>query len=811
MICLCRAKPRLCHICDHNFRMSFLSAGAPRALTLWFLLFCLLIPPRLLAQQPSAAGPAPAGMTAAELNALADQLENDTERRRLVETLRALSAVQKSQPGQAAPSAAESKPAPASAAAAPAKPAAADPEDPGAVIVDSVVDKMRRAGTSFAALGALFSDLPALQAWLALQTENPQRRALWTDVLLKIGATLVVALSLQAAAFMAIRRPLATLEMRRPGPLWLGLIFLLLRALVAIIPTAVFAAAAYGTLALLAPNNLTRDIAQAIVLAFVAVRAVDIISQMLLAPEAVLTRLLRLDGETAAYIQVWLRRLSVVGIFGYAIVRIARRVRIPADGVDAIATIAGFIFAFLLGVLVLQNRTAVAARIRGRDAPTIAEGGASSRSNAIRLLRHRTGDIWHMLALLYIGATFAVWAFEVSGGFSLILRGTLVTIGVLAVVRGLLFAIEHGLGGLLAVRPEAQRRFPGLEARANRYLPLLLGALRLLLYAVAAFAILQAWGIDTLAWFGSTMGRNLAARVTTIVLVVVITLVLWEAMAAAIEYYLSRPGADGRPAMHSSRVRTLLPLLRRFMSIVLGLIAALIVLSELGINIAPLLAGAGVIGLAIGFGAQTLVKDVITGIFILAEETISVGDVVDLGGNSGVVEDISIRTIRLRDMDGTVHVIPFSEVSKVKNMTRGFAHAVIDANVAYQEDVDTVIATLQELAAAMQAEPEWQVKILEPLEVIGVEQIAAAGVVIRVRFKTMAGAQWGVKREFFRRMKARFDERGIVIPFAQTVFIERDRGDDEDDGEDRRRLEKPAADEAADEPPVDKRLPPKGA
>lgn len=113
-----------------------------------------------------------------------------------------------------------------------------------------------------------------------------------------------------------------------------------------------------------------------------------------------------------------------------------------------------------------------------------------------------------------------------------------------------------------------------------------------------------------------------------------------------------------------------------------------------------LLAGAGVIGLAIGFGAQTLVKDVITGIFILAEETISVGDVIDLEGNSGVVEDISIRTIRLRDMDGTVHMIPFSAVSKVKNMTRGFAHAVIDANVAYQEDVDTVIRTLQGLAGA---------------------------------------------------------------------------------------------------------------
>lgn len=753
-------------------------AVAPRrALPVLLLFGLLLVALPALAQQPAAQPSAPAAaLSPAELNTLADQLENEAERRRLIETLRALSAAQKAgQPQSPAPAAPATPPA----TPAPAKPAAApQPEDPGAAIVDSVVDQMRRAGSSFAALGALFSDLPALKTWLNLQVENPNRRALWTDVLLKLGAVLIAALVMQALAYLAIRRPLATLEMRRPGPVWLGLIFVLLRALVALVPTAVFAATAYGMLVLLAPNALTRDIAQIIVLAFVAWRAIEIAGQMLLAPDTALTRLLRLDGESGAYIQVWLRRLSAVGLFGYAAVRIARRVRIPEDGIDAIATLAGFIFALLLAILVLQNRTAVAQRIRGAEAGEH-EG---PRGNALRLLRARGADIWHVLALLYIGATFSVWAFDVSGGFQIILRGTLFTVAILVAVRALLFGAEHGFGRLFAVREDVRYRFPGLEARANRYLPVLLGGLRLLLYIIAVFAILQAWGIDTLDWLNSATGRNIVARITTIVLVIVITLVLWEATAAGIEYYLTRPGPDGQPTMRSSRVRTLLPLLRRFVSIVLGLIACLIVLSELGINIAPLLAGAGVIGLAIGFGAQTLVKDVITGIFILAEETISVGDVVDLGGNSGVVEDISIRTIRLRDMDGTVHVIPFSEVSKVKNMTRGFAHAVIDANVAYQEDVDTVIAALQELAEGMRAEPQWQVKIMEPLEIIGVEQIAAAGVIIRVRFKTLAGAQWDVKREFFRRMKVRFDERGIVIPFAQTVFIERDRDEDEEDG-----------------------------
>jgi small-conductance mechanosensitive channel len=789
------------------------SPGALRPLILALLLAMLAVVPAGAQQSaPAQSRPsAPAvGMSAAELNTLADQLENETERRRLIETLRALSAAQR---GGAQPAPAQPAPTAPAPAKAPEPAAASAEDDPGAAIVDTVVEHVQRAGSGMAALGAVFSDLPALQAWLTQQWDNPKRRALWADVLLKLGATLAVAILAQAIAFFLIRRPLAALEVRKSNPLWLAFVFLLLRIMVAIIPTAVFALAAYGTLSLLAPDNITRDIAQIIVLAFVAARAIDIASQLLLAPDAALSRSLRLDGETAAYIHVWLRRLSAVGIFGYAAVRVAQRIRIPADGVDAIATAVGFIFAFLLAVLVLQNRMAVAVRIRGTDAA--ATDTASPRGNAIRLLRHRTGDIWHVLALLYIVATFAVWAFDVSGGFALILRGTLATLGVLILVRVILFAIEHGLGGLFAVRPEAQHRFPGLEARANRYLPLLLGSLRLLLYVVATFAILQAWGIDTLGWLGSPTGRNLAGRVTTIVLVIVVTLVLWEATGACIEYYLTRPGRDGQPPMRSGRVRTLLPLLRRFVSIVLGLIAALIVLSELGINIAPLLAGAGVIGLAIGFGAQTLVKDVITGIFILAEETISVGDVIDLEGNSGVVEDISIRTIRLRDMHGTVHIIPFSAVNKVKNMTRGFAHAVIDANVAYQEDVDTVIKTLQGLAEAMRKEPEWQAKILEPLEVIGVEQIAAAGVIIRVRFKTVAGGQWSVKREFFRRMKACFDQHGIVIPMAQTVFIERDDdADDERAARKQRRLEQEAeaaakskADEASAEKPAEKPVP----
>lgn len=711
---------------------------------------------------PAEASVAP-DLRAAELEALADRLADETRRNELIATLRALAATRETvaQDGTAQPEA---------------------DGDPGAVIIDGVMAQMRRAGSAFAAFGALFSDLPALADWAQMQVDDPRRRALWSDVLLKLGVTLFSALLLQALAHLLIRRPLAALRLAgngqtqtptpaSPPTLWLQIFFTLLRALISLIPIAVFAGAAYGILALLAPNALTRDLAQIVVLAFVAVYALGILGDVLLAHG---TAPLRLDEESATYARLWLRRLAILASVGYVVVQVAARVRVPPDAVDTIAKLAAFAFAALLAVLVLQLRQPVASWIRGSLPPSDV-APATPRSRPWHVLRQRIGDVWHVLALLYIVATYGVWAFEVDGGFRLILRGTLLTVILLAGARLLQFTIEKGFARLFAISQETRQRFPGLEERANRYLPLLLGTIRVLLYAVATIMILQAWGIDSLAWIASETGRGVVARVITILLVVLVTVALWEAVAAGIEYYLTG-GAAGQPTARSARARTLLPLLRRTVSIVLGLIAGLIVLSELGINIAPLLAGAGVIGLAIGFGAQTLVKDVITGIFILTEDTIAVGDIVDLGGNGGVVEDISIRTIRLRDTEGIVHVIPFSEVTKIKNMTRGYAQALFDLGISYRENVDEVIEVIKALAAEFRAEPEWNARILDDLEMWGVDQLADSAVVLRFRIKTLPAQQWNVKREFSKRLKQRFDELGIEIPFPhRTIYFGADK------------------------------------
>jgi small-conductance mechanosensitive channel len=216
-----------------------------------------------------------------------------------------------------------------------------------------------------------------------------------------------------------------------------------------------------------------------------------------------------------------------------------------------------------------------------------------------------------------------------------------------------------------------------------------------------------------------------------------------------------------------------MPMLRTTLLVAIVLVSALTILSEIGVNVAPLLAGAGVIGIAVGFGSQKLVQDVITGAFLLFEDAIAVGDVVALGGQSGVVEQLSIRSIRLRALDGSIHIIPFSAVTTVTNMTRDYGYAVFDISVSYATDSDRVAQVLRDIGKEMREEDRWAAVIREPLEVMGVEKLAEATVVVRARFKTDPGSRWAVNREFLRRVKQRFDAEGIdTMPSARRVMVE---------------------------------------
>jgi small conductance mechanosensitive channel len=219
-------------------------------------------------------------------------------------------------------------------------------------------------------------------------------------------------------------------------------------------------------------------------------------------------------------------------------------------------------------------------------------------------------------------------------------------------------------------------------------------------------------------------------------------------------------------------IETLVRVLRYTLSIVVFLAALMMVLNELGISIAPILGAAGVVGVAVGFGAQSLIKDYFNGFFLLFESQVRVGDVVEIAGKSGLVEEISLRRTRLRGYDGNVHFIANGLITTVTNMSTGFAYAVMDVGIAYREDVDRAIGLLREVGRELRADPDHARRILEDLDVAGVESLADSAVVLRCRMKVLALEQWTVRREMLKRIKARFDREGVEIPFPhRTVYF----------------------------------------
>lgn len=232
-----------------------------------------------------------------------------------------------------------------------------------------------------------------------------------------------------------------------------------------------------------------------------------------------------------------------------------------------------------------------------------------------------------------------------------------------------------------------------------------------------------------------------------------------------------RIAAGGKADLeHSKRMETLARLLEATARVVILLAAFLMVLKEIGINIGPLLAGAGIVGLAVGFGAQSLVKDIISGFFILLENHMNVGDVVRIAGEAGLVESINLRVTVLRDLEGNVHVVPNGEISVVTNMTREWSRAVLVIGVAYKEDVDEVIGVLKEVGEELRADEDFGPKILEPMDVLGLDSFGNSSINIKLFFKTLPREQWNVAREFRRRVKKTFDARGIEIPFPHVTL-----------------------------------------
>ena len=499
--------------------------------------------------------------------------------------------------------------------------------------------------------------------------------------------------------------------------------------------------------------------------AFLLIESSKVVLRFFLAPQYGELRLVRLPDLQANYWYFWLSR--IIGLLGYGMLLVVPIVsyNLPREIGLATEYLIGAAALAMAIVVILQNRQGLrevlAARAQAREGDFIGRG--------LMLLAR----IWHLIAMVYCIGIFVAWVVHPRGALPFMVSATVESIVV--IVLGIVVAvlISRAITAGLRLPDEVRQRLPLLEARLNAFVPGVLQVVRGLVLVGVVLMIARAWGLfDVLSWTASAAGQEVVARAASAGIILLVAALLWLALSSWIEFRLN-PNRSRRPG---PRVRTLLALLRNAATVVIATVTFMLVLSEVGVNIAPLLAGAGVLGLAVGFGAQKLVQDIITGAFIQFENAINEGEVVTVAGFTGTVEHLTIRSVGLRDLQGVYHIIPFSSVDSVSNFMRGFGYHVAEIGIAYRENIDEARALMHEAFDELRRDPEHGPAIVEPLDWHGLTAFGDSAVVLRARIKTRPGQQWAVGRAYNAIIKRLFDEHGIEIPYPHmTLYLGQDK------------------------------------
>ncbi|MBR0740577.1 mechanosensitive ion channel [Bradyrhizobium liaoningense] len=713
-----------------------------------------------------------------------DTLQDDKKRAQMIDTLRAIANVSgQQQPAPAAP--------------APKSPIPLSADGLGAQLLLTVSEEIGAISSEIASIARTLTHFPAFYYWFLRTANDPAAYNLLIEIAWKLALVLGCALAAEWVIFRLIRRPVAFLEGRvpqtarlpaqvlpiadppssvadvTPAPelnkrrhslarVWqvmLRLPFVLGRLALELLPVVLFVGVATALLGTeIGEPTTVRLVILAVVNAYAFSRGLICVIRALAGPFG----LFPVRAETAAYVEIWARRIVGVGVSGIAFANVALLLGLHRAGYAALLRMVMLVVHLFIVVIILQCRRQVADAIR---APAERQGIAAR-------LRNRIAGGWHYLAIALDLALWAVWALNIRNGYSLLLQYFVGTVVVALVTRVAIMLTLSLIDRGFRIKPEILQRFPGLEIRANRYLPMLRKIVSGVIAFIGFVAVLEVWGVDAIVWFyGGQIGSRLISAVVTIGLAVLIAAAIWEASNALLDRQINTLSRDGHYA-RAARLRTFQPMLRTALLCLIGTVVGLTALSEIGVNVAPLLAGAGIVGIAIGFGSQKLVQDLITGLFLLLENTVQVGDNVSVSGLSGVVENVSIRTIRLRAGDGAVHIVPFSAVTTITNASRGAGNASVSVNVAYKEDTDRAGQMLKDIVDEMRHEPEFRALIRGDLELWGVDKVDGAMVSIVGQIRCTEAGRWPVQREFNRRMKQRFQQNGIQVASAtQTILM----------------------------------------
>lgn len=720
----------------------FLAAGAARAQT-----------PPLPSTSPAAAASA---VTPDEATRALEVLQDPAKRAALVETLQTIA---KASPAPAPP--------PASSVL------ALRPDSLGAEFVVGAAQWAQGSSQALLAAARAVTKGPALWRGLTRLAADPFVRAEVLEVGWRSAGTLLPALLAELLLVLALRRPMAALAHRRAQTsyepaasaleaddrrLLRRLPLALLRLALMLLPIGAFVGVALLlTFAQIGASDVTRLLLLEALKAYALCRAILALARALASSKLPRLRLLRVGDKGAAFIESWTLRLAVITVGGATLAEVVDLLGREPHMRRALVRLVALVINICLVVMVLQCRKAVANRLRVAD----------SAPGVVATLRNRLAEVWHFAAIAVLVALWVVFATRARNDSSSALQ--LIVFSAAVLVLAQLFAILAF--GALDRAFHARKDAPVRDGHAARYYKALRRAMSIAIGAAVAVALFEIWGVDAFGWFApAAFGGRLLSAAVGIGVAAALAALIWDTANNALNRHLDRL-TQGASYQRAARLRTLLPILRTALLVVILTVLALTALSEIGVNIAPLLAGAGIVGIAVGFGSQKLVQDIITGLFLLLENAIQVGDWVTAAGLSGSVEALSIRTMRLRAGDGSVHIVPFSSVTSVTNANRGLGNAAISVRVNYDEDIDRVEHTLKEIAAQMRQDPNFKGAMLSDIQLWGVDALDGAGATVVGQIACTDAGRWAVQREFNRRMKQRFQELGIRIAQPASTIV----------------------------------------
>ena len=523
---------------------------------------------------------------------------------------------------------------------------------------------------------------------------------------------------------------------------------------------AVFAVVILGCFLLLHHDHEpTRMVVMTLLTALVITRLISVVSRFFFAPFAPRLRIAPFDDETAQRIHRWVMLATYVATFGLFACGLMLDLGQPPTEHDLLLDMLSIVMVGVLAAGAFRLRRPIAFSVAAR----IEDDGRP------RPLLRRLASLWYVAFIVYILFLYLLSTYKSVLGQETAAYPGLISLTVILLVPAADFFLRSLLDHAFPAAPNEAGR------AATQALPVFKRALRILLVIFAFYLIGRVWGVDFFTLGQAGLGVGLMRAVIDISLVLLVAYVAWGATKAALARYLTAEdegdavGGDEGGGASASRLETIIPLVLRFVQITLIVIVALIVLSSLGVDIGPLLAGAGVVGIAVGFGAQTLVRDVVSGLFFLMDDAFRKGEYVDIGSVKGTVERINVRSLVLRHHLGPLHTVPFGEIQHLTNFSRDWVIMKMEFRVPTDTDITKVKKIFKQVGAEMLEHPDLAGDFIEPFKSQGIKSIEDSAIIVRGKFMSRPGRQFVLRKELFNRVQKAFQENGIAFAHRKVT------------------------------------------